>query len=321
MEQYSLASTNMAHIFISYTRQNESYIEALEDALRAQGITVWRDQESLYGGQQWPKAIGEAIAATDFFLLFWSKNAADSHFVEFEWNTAVALRKTIIPCLLDDTPLPPLLRGIHGINVLNLQEAMPRLLSSLQTHIPEPSSGQHSSEVIDELRNIVVTEPEQVVRQAKAIFSQEGWNIKGNVYQAAGNINLTIQGSPEQPKSKSKLDPSVKVVGLIATILVIVISLFTLSGKVKETFFPQAQTTLLRGTVRNTNQEPLSDVVVNVQELPGESVTTTTDGGFYFSKIPGKPGDRVRVYASKNGYRPHNEYVTLPGPVNIILEK
>ncbi len=94
------------------------------------------------------KAIGEAIAATDFFLLFWSKSAADSHFVEFEWNTAVALRKTIIPCLLDDTPLPPLLRGTHSINVLNLQEAMPRLLSSLQAHIPELSSRQHSSEVI-----------------------------------------------------------------------------------------------------------------------------------------------------------------------------
>ncbi len=132
---------------------------------------------------------------------------------------------------------------------------------------------------------------------------------------------MTIQGAPEQPKSKSKLDPWVKWVGLIATVLVIVISLFTLSGKVRETFFPQAQTTPLRGIVHNANQEPLSDVVVNVQELPGESVTTTTDGGFYFSKIPGKPGDRVRVYASKNGYRPHNEYVTLPGPVNIILEK
>jgi hypothetical protein len=233
----------------------------------------------------------------------------------------VALQKTIIPCLLDDTPLPPLLRGIHGINVLNLQEARPMLLSSLQAHILEPSSMQHSSEVIDKLRSIVVTEPEQVVRQAKAIFSQKGWSIHGNVYQAAGNINLTIRGAPEQPKSKSKLDPGVKVIGLIATILVIVIYLFTLSGKVKETFFPQAQTTPLRGIVRKINQEPLSDVVVNVQELPAESVTTTTDGGFYFSKIPGKPGDRMRLYVSKSGYRPHNEYVTLPGPVNIILEK
>jgi hypothetical protein len=43
-------------------------------------------------------AIGEAIAAHDHVMLLWSKTAAQSHFVEFEWNTAVALRKTILPC-------------------------------------------------------------------------------------------------------------------------------------------------------------------------------------------------------------------------------
>jgi hypothetical protein len=81
---------------------------------------VWRDQESIYGGQQWPKAIGEAIAANDYVVLVWSKSAAQSHFVEFERNSAIALRKNILPCLLDDTPLPPSRSAINAINLRNL---------------------------------------------------------------------------------------------------------------------------------------------------------------------------------------------------------
>jgi hypothetical protein len=73
----------MPRVFISYARTDLSAVRPIEHALRSHGITVWRDQESIYGGQQWPKAIGEAIAAHDCFLLVWSESAARSHFVEF----------------------------------------------------------------------------------------------------------------------------------------------------------------------------------------------------------------------------------------------
>ena len=49
------------------------HLAATLQDLRAHGITVWRDQDSLYGGQNWPKAIGEAIAAHDVLLLVWSQ--------------------------------------------------------------------------------------------------------------------------------------------------------------------------------------------------------------------------------------------------------
>ena len=96
----------MPNVFISYAREDLAVVQPLEQALIACGIGVWRDQESLYGGQQWPKAIGDAISAHDVLLLAWSKHAAASHFVEFEWTTAIALRKTILPCFArrDATP-------------------------------------------------------------------------------------------------------------------------------------------------------------------------------------------------------------------------
>ena len=119
-----MAKATRDRVFLSYAHEDLKISQKIEQTLRKKEIAVWRDQESLYGGQQWPKAIGEAIATNDFFLLIWSKNAAESHFVEFEWNTAVALKKTIIPCLLDDTPLPISLRAINGIYLKDFENAL-----------------------------------------------------------------------------------------------------------------------------------------------------------------------------------------------------
>src|SRR5512132_2767385 len=104
----------MPSVFLSYSRSDVTTVEQLEQGLAANGVSVWRDQEKIYGGQKWPKVLGEAIADKDVFLLAWSENSAQSYYVEFEWCTAIALKKTIIPCLLDDTPLPASLKTFHG---------------------------------------------------------------------------------------------------------------------------------------------------------------------------------------------------------------
>ena len=121
----------MAQVFLSYARRDLPTLQPLLQDLVEHGITVWRDQDSLYGGQHWPKAIGEAIAAHDVLLLAWSQEAAASHFVEFEWNTALALQKSILPCLLDQTPLPPALSAINGIDARLPHEALPKILQAL----------------------------------------------------------------------------------------------------------------------------------------------------------------------------------------------
>ena len=95
----------MPSVFLSYARADLEIVQQLEQGLIQNNVSVWRDQEKIRGGQKWPKVLGEKIASNDYFLLAWSKHALDSHFVEFEWCTAVALKKTIIPCLLDNTPL------------------------------------------------------------------------------------------------------------------------------------------------------------------------------------------------------------------------
>jgi len=86
-----------AYRFLSYSREDLRQAEQIAGHIAATGITVWCDQEQLHVGQTWPKALGEAIAASDALLLLWSSRAAGSAFVELEWCTALALKNCECP--------------------------------------------------------------------------------------------------------------------------------------------------------------------------------------------------------------------------------
>src|SRR5215467_14619280 len=126
----------MPKVFISYARADGPAVQRLTQALTADGVTVWRDLDSLHGGQQWPKVIGEAIATNDLLLLVWSEHAATSHFVEQEWTTAIALRKTLLPCVLDATPLPPALSAVNAVDARQLTAALPKIQEALHGLVP-----------------------------------------------------------------------------------------------------------------------------------------------------------------------------------------
>ena len=161
----------MTRLFISYSRENAEMAESLEKALVDQGVSVWRDQASIYGGQQWPKVIGEAIADNDAVLLLWSREAAASHFVEFEWTTALALRKTILPCLLDSTALPASLSAVNGIRFRELEHSFPRLLRSLNLEEKPPETlAARRVQLLKKLERLEITEPEQAARAVTTLL-------------------------------------------------------------------------------------------------------------------------------------------------------
>ena len=74
----------MPSAFLSYARTDLDEVLPLLEELSNNGIAIWRDQEKIHGGEKWPKVLGEAIDQHDFFLIVWSKQAAQSHFVELE---------------------------------------------------------------------------------------------------------------------------------------------------------------------------------------------------------------------------------------------
>jgi hypothetical protein len=126
----------MPSVFLSYARANLEVVDNLvlslmNQKLNSTDISIWRDQEKLYGGQKWPQALGEAISKCDFFLLAWSSSPATSHFVQFKWTIAIALRKKIITCMLDETGLPPSLAADQAIDARDLSSAAGSVLKSI----------------------------------------------------------------------------------------------------------------------------------------------------------------------------------------------
>ncbi|MGH9831597.1 MAG: toll/interleukin-1 receptor domain-containing protein, partial [Blastocatellia bacterium] len=190
-DQLPPETTNQPKAFISYARDDMNRALGLEQALRAHGVNVWRDQDSIYGGQQWPKVIGEAIADCDAVLLLWSANSAASHFVEFEWTTALALKKTIIPCLLDEARLPPALAAINGIACRNADEAAPKILAALPRE-SQPREAERRAQVIAQLQLVTATEPAAALAQVRALFTQSNINVGGHFIQGGGDVQVTI---------------------------------------------------------------------------------------------------------------------------------
>jgi hypothetical protein len=312
-------------VLISYSRVDLEFAQELESAL-TDGVEVWRDEGELYGGVQWPKAIGEAIAWSDTLLLVWSAHASRSHFVEFEWTTAVALKKLIIPCLLDHTPLPPSLSAIHGIHCEDLRTALPEIARAINQHVGKIDPVRESK-VLEKLSGVETSEPEEVLRKARAVFTQEGWVLGGSAYTARGNIIIN---------QKSRTDILIGItVAAVAAVLIIVLAFNSgrrgtgnfsgnYAGDGLQNEKAQAGS-YFRGFVLDEYGQPIDEARVEIKELPGQTSAivgkTTSDGDFQISNIPAAIGTRCVVEASAPGYGSKRESTVLPGPQKIILKR
>jgi adenylate cyclase len=95
----------MSHVFISYARPDEPLACLIADGLREGGFEVWRDDE-LPAHRPYAEVIEERINGARAVVVLWSAEAAKSHWVRAEADTArTAL--TLVQASLDGT-LPPM---------------------------------------------------------------------------------------------------------------------------------------------------------------------------------------------------------------------
>ncbi|MFL6759946.1 TIR domain-containing protein [Sphingomonas sp.] len=95
----------MSHVFISYARSDEPLAKLVADELRSAGFEVWRDDE-LPAHRPYAEVIEERINGAGAVVVLWSAEAAKSHWVRAEADTArTAL--TLIQASLDGT-MPPM---------------------------------------------------------------------------------------------------------------------------------------------------------------------------------------------------------------------
>ncbi|MDQ3012930.1 MAG: TIR domain-containing protein [Acidobacteriota bacterium] len=312
----------MPKVFISYSRANLNQVLELEQSLLASGVEVWRDQHSIRGGEQWPKAIGEALAACDAVLLAWSTNSANTAAVEFEWNTALALGKKIIPLMLDETPLPASLKTFNWVKEPDTASAVTRILQALPD--AAPTDAAIKEQVITKLASIQAVEERDVLAQAKALFNQTGLNAGGHIIQSGGNVTI------HESRAHVPL-----LIAAFAIIAVIVLAAFYFTSHVVQSPPPVAPSPTVEkmphfiGQVDDNEGMGISGVTVTITEINGRKVEdgqietiTASAGGFDKENIPGHINDSIYVRFRKDGYEEHSQkYVLGDIPLHIKLRR
>src|SRR5580700_4210228 len=77
----------MSDVFISYARSTEKPAQAVADALRALGYSVWRDDE-LPAHRAYTEVIEERLRAAKAVVVIWSAEAVKSQWVRAEADIA-----------------------------------------------------------------------------------------------------------------------------------------------------------------------------------------------------------------------------------------
>jgi len=129
MPKRGKAST--ARVFVSHSHEDRHSAVELQRVLEKQNAQTFLDQDRIDTLDNLPDSVREGISWCDSLLLLWSASAAASAWVQREWETAHKWGKTIIPYVLDGTPLPYLLDELVYVDASDLQHGNAKLLKAV----------------------------------------------------------------------------------------------------------------------------------------------------------------------------------------------
>ena len=309
----------MPSVFISYSSQQLAVAQQLEAELKAKSIKVWRDKTNLHAGEQWrPKALGDAIADANALVLLWSSEASQSDFVELEWNIAVAMKKSVMPYLIDDTPLPPTLKPSHRYQGHDISQAAVAISTSMG-QVPSVPTPQAQKTLLAKLESIPSAAEKTVLQEIKTFIHQPNWTVQ-NVYQVQGDLHVN---------QEEGLKPSKPPVERVGAWVALVVGLLTIVGWVidlpeklgwrtdhqsheeaqskKENDYP------FEGQVLDLQGQGLNGVSISLT-VPGQKPQTfeTKKSGMFKFDVLTEAGKGATLQAQKTGFKPKRRNVTIP---------
>jgi hypothetical protein len=183
----------MAQIFLCHASEDRAQVEEIYQRLREEGFRPWMDKEDLLPGQRWQQEIPNALRASDFILIFFSRNSVlKQGYVQREFKLALDTLQEMpesmihtIPVRLDDCTIPEQFAFLHWCNLFEengfgkIVQAIRVGLSQRQPSEPEtlpeepaepritpPTESQHVSTPPEEEPSVLETAPDVVEAQA-----------------------------------------------------------------------------------------------------------------------------------------------------------
>jgi formylglycine-generating enzyme required for sulfatase activity len=119
----------VARIFLCHAREDKAQVREVYHRLKAiDGFEPWLDEEDLLPGQDWDYEIKRALKASDFILIFLSRNSvAKRGYVQREMKLALDALQEVpegaihtIPVRIDDCEVPESFRRYHWADLFAL---------------------------------------------------------------------------------------------------------------------------------------------------------------------------------------------------------
>jgi len=142
---YKFIAQSRPRIFLGYVEEDLAVAERLFETLEANGFAAWLDRRKLLPGQNWPRAIEDAIETSDFFLACFShlsvrKRSAFQSEIRYALDCArrVPLDEAfLIPVRLDKCRVPQKIRQeIQYIDLFpDWNRGVKRILSTIEKQL------------------------------------------------------------------------------------------------------------------------------------------------------------------------------------------
>lgn len=206
----------MAKVFISHSWKDNDISRKIARYLKQDGAEIWIDYARIKPGEGLPDRIGEALEWCDTLVLVWSKSAADSYYVGLEWQSALDLQKSIIPCIIDETKRPAILRGFLYIDFNNFDRGYQQLFQAMELKHAKPTEQQPKPvEKVEEKRE-VEKQKKQEIKFAEETVRRE------RVREKEKQKELKIK-PPDQPVRSDKVREKQKILKIVSIFIAILI--------------------------------------------------------------------------------------------------
>src|SRR5688572_26732508 len=108
----------MAEVFISYSRQDMSFVRNLHARLERDERDTWIDWKGIPPSAEWLAEIEQAIESADTFVFVLSPDSLASDVCTHEWRHASRYNKRIVPVIARDvvaSDVPEPLAKLHWL--------------------------------------------------------------------------------------------------------------------------------------------------------------------------------------------------------------
>ncbi len=144
-------------VFISYAREDEEAARRIYRDLIQLGAEPWLDKEAILPGQDWERAIKQAIRKSSFFIALISENSVGKRgYVQKELRAALEVLDEfppdsiyVIPVRIDDSePQHDRLKKLHWVDLFpNYENALAKISASMDLEEPSVESVPSVSKV------------------------------------------------------------------------------------------------------------------------------------------------------------------------------